>query len=40
MKEIFSHSVGCLIYYLIECVFISIDFFLLKTDGENKLQPS
>lgn len=32
-KEIFSHSIGCLIHYLIVCVFISIDFFLLKTDG-------
>lgn len=27
VKEIFSHSVGCLIHYLIICVFISIDFF-------------
>lgn len=34
VKEIFSHSVGCLIHYLIVCVFISIDFSLLKTDGE------
>lgn len=35
VKEIFSHSVGCLIHYLIVCVFISIDFFfLLKTDGK------
>lgn len=33
VKEILSHSVGCLIHYLIVCVFISIDlfpFFFLK----------
>lgn len=35
VKEILSHSVGCLIHYLIICVFISIDlFFFFKTDGE------
>lgn len=38
VKEILSHSVGCLIHYLIVCVFISIDFFFpfffFKTDGE------
>lgn len=34
VKEILSHSVGCLIHYLIICVFISIDLFFLKTDGE------